>query len=440
MKKVSTFLLMLSCVVISFAQTVTLTFTGHDATNAHLTMDSVVVTNLTRSWQEVLYCPDTILQLTNNVGIEDYDGSFMLRQNVPNPFEGTTQVYVRTNENEKATISVYDLLGNKIISTTQVLSVGEHVFQVALTSPQTYLFQVTTKSHKASIKIMNTGNGGADAIEYLGEAKMPYANSKLVSTNVFGFGDLMEYVGYVTVDGVVHESDRVLLQQGTSQTHVLNFDVVIPFEGKIQPVFYAPLMSDCKDYVSGNFGVPLDTVITYTADGMYFENNYVSFSTGWWQNITYNTPFTILFDYKRMDNVVNRHMSIVCTGSYGNDRGIRCYCHNGSYNALRVGINYSPSYATTHTISTPNTATLNVAHIKTGFIYDGNGTLTRVQDGVITSETKVYSQGLFPNFSNLPLTIGGLYDYGVDYWIGTISHVMIFDSALSQEEINTITY
>ena len=89
-------LLFASMLLISFGlfaqETVTLTFTAKQQNEAYQQLDSVLVTNVTRGWTEVLYYPDTVLTM-NTVGIPDWEnerGSVKLYQNVPNPFSGIT--------------------------------------------------------------------------------------------------------------------------------------------------------------------------------------------------------------------------------------------------------------------------------------------------------------------------------------------------------------
>jgi len=82
------------------AQTVTLTFTGRDASNQYVPLNRVVVSNLTRGWQDTLTWPhDTVLTMTDQTSIDDFvtDG-FYLSQNNPNPFEGTTFVNLNVTE------------------------------------------------------------------------------------------------------------------------------------------------------------------------------------------------------------------------------------------------------------------------------------------------------------------------------------------------------
>lgn len=76
------------------AQTVTLTFTGRDASDHYVPLNSISITNQTKGWSETLEWPDTVLVLQNEIGIDECvtNGGFALSQNNPNPFNGTTDV------------------------------------------------------------------------------------------------------------------------------------------------------------------------------------------------------------------------------------------------------------------------------------------------------------------------------------------------------------
>ncbi len=84
--------------------------------------------------------------------------------------------------------------------------------------------------------MVNNGGGNGNRIEYTGTvaatrhgtslqngktAKSP----KLATTYPFKFGDLMEYVGYATINDNAEESQRITQQQGAAQTFMLQFDV-----------------------------------------------------------------------------------------------------------------------------------------------------------------------------------------------------------------------
>ena len=71
MKKFYLFSMVLVLSASMLAQTVTLTFTGRDANNNWVQLDSATVTNLTRGWQETLHWSDTVLEMQVTTGIGD---------------------------------------------------------------------------------------------------------------------------------------------------------------------------------------------------------------------------------------------------------------------------------------------------------------------------------------------------------------------------------
>lgn len=229
MKKILSLTLVIAFAIASMAQTVTLTFTGIDNQNNHVSLDSVVVTNLTRGWQEVLYYPDTTLILTNNVGIADNGHAASVAQNMPNPFDGTTNVGLFMNNPEKIRLTIVDMTGRIICQQSHKLDKGHHNFSITLSTPQTYLLHITVGKEQHTIKMINEGHAGNNSITYMGTdaAKGP----SLQSSHPFVFGDFMEYVGFTTFNDEVSESARINIQQGSSQTHTLVFPISTVWDG-----------------------------------------------------------------------------------------------------------------------------------------------------------------------------------------------------------------
>ena len=102
MKKVLFLTILFTTCISTFAQTVTLTFSGKDESNRYVRIDSVVVENLTKGWQETLVYPDTTLTMTvsSGDGIAILDAPLTLSPNNPNPFDGTTFVNVNLSESD----------------------------------------------------------------------------------------------------------------------------------------------------------------------------------------------------------------------------------------------------------------------------------------------------------------------------------------------------
>lgn len=136
--------MLLCCLAVAFAQAqpVTLTFTGRDASNQYIPLTRVVVSNLTKDWQETLLWPDTVLVMSGT-GIGNvetmYTSSLRLSQNNPNPFDGTTFVNLQVAEPGNVAIEITDITG-RIVETmcTSSLQPGIHEMRITLSSPGLY--------------------------------------------------------------------------------------------------------------------------------------------------------------------------------------------------------------------------------------------------------------------------------------------------------------
>ena len=235
------------------AQTVTLTFTGKEATNQYVQLNRVAITNLTKGWQETIYWPDTTLTMQNTTGIGESvaDGGFGLSQNNPNPFTGTTDVNLTVADAGAVTLEIVDGNG-KIVETRHGTSLqpGIHQFLVSLSAAGTYILTARQNGKTSSIKMVCNGAGNGNGIEYAGIVKTTHALSpqpKSTTNNPFNFGDQMEYVGYATINGTEYESTRISQAQGASQTFALVFDLYT--DGLPMVRFFCPTPPSRTNYL-----------------------------------------------------------------------------------------------------------------------------------------------------------------------------------------------
>lgn len=205
----------------------------------------------------------------------------------------------------------------------------------------------------------------------------------------------------------------------------------------IQPIFNAPLTSDLIDTVSGSTGIIRSGAQgQFTSDGLTFNNCVLEFSNDWIKTVKFNTPFTILFSYKKTGQ--SGHATLMNTWiTTSNPVGILIECNNNTPSNLTCSFTKS-GYVRMSAVGYPDSGIVNVQHPKCGFSYDGNGKLTRIQDGIITDNTNTISQSNFQDFANTTLCFGGSISYSNDYWQGTIGNILIFDKVLSQDEINNL--
>ena len=199
-------------------EVVTLKFEAEHQDHSYQQLDSIMVTNLTQGWTEVLYYPDTILTM-NTVGIHGWEnekGSVKLYQNVPNPFNGITDFRLTLLNKEKVDLVVFDINGKKVAEYHNTLPCGEHQFRATMNTPQTYLLSAVTKNGNTSIKMINLSNTGEQArIEYVSSMPLTVETTKKHTNNLFTQGDNMQYVGYATqIDGS-KEATVTQKQQGS---------------------------------------------------------------------------------------------------------------------------------------------------------------------------------------------------------------------------------
>ena len=173
--------------------------------------------------------------MQNSVDIDDYsnNGEFTLSQNNPNPFNGTTDVLLSVADAGTVTLEITDVNG-RIVGTHRVRpQSGTHQFRITLSAAGTYVMTARQNGKTSSIKMMNNGGGNGDGIEYAGivetmctSSLQPKSHTRGTTNNPFNFGDMMEYVGYATINGETCESQRITQAQGTSQTHFLQFNEI----------------------------------------------------------------------------------------------------------------------------------------------------------------------------------------------------------------------
>ena len=254
MRKIASALIVFLTLGTLAAQTVTLTFTAKDAANHYVQLNRVTITNLTKSWQETIYWPDTVLTMQNGTGIDDHtlDGGFALSQNNPNPFSGTTEVSLTTVDEGKVDLDIKDMNG-RIIETQNLVSLqpGNHQFRISLSTAGTYVMTARQSGNTSSIKMICNGGGGSNTLDYLGMVQTITVVLKSSTNKPFNFGDMMEYVGYATINGAQAESQRITQTQGSSQTFTLQFS-----ETQIQyqlPSVSTSLVSDIS-YTSASCG------------------------------------------------------------------------------------------------------------------------------------------------------------------------------------------
>jgi len=247
--------MLLCCLTVAFlnAQSTVITFTGRDSINHHIPLSRVVVSNLTKGWQETLLWPDTVLMMSAT-GIGEVEtqnfASLRLSQNNPNPFDGTTFVNMQVAEPGDVSVEITDIAG-RIVETFHETSLqpGCHSLRITLSSPGIYFLTARQDGRTASVKMANRGNGGSNVVTVVGivetfhETSLPQSKNahRGATDNPFDAGDRMEYVGYAVINGEEVESSHVAQAQNASQTVVLTFS---DLQSDGQPCLGTPTVTD----------------------------------------------------------------------------------------------------------------------------------------------------------------------------------------------------
>ena len=250
MKKTLPLIAMMMLCVSAMAQShVTLLFTCRTADNRWVRPDSITVENLTRGWVETLEYPDTLYMLNVGVGIETVDAKYTVSlQTASNPFNGTTTVNLQMPEPGDVRMEITDIQGRMVRANKYLPQRGINQFRISLSTPGIYMLTAHVNGKTLSAKLVNTGNGGKDDIEYNGTtvetqnsvSLQQTKSDKGSSTHAFQLGDQMRYVAYfygIVSEGVTHS-------QSQSEEITLIFTTPSPAPGDAVPCPEAPTITD----------------------------------------------------------------------------------------------------------------------------------------------------------------------------------------------------
>lgn len=257
MKKLFILLTLCAASLIPFAQTVTLSFSGEDESGRHVRLDSVLVQNLTKGWQETLVYPDTTLTMTvsSDNGIAVLNVPLKLSQNNPNPFDGTTFVNVSLTEPDKLELEITDITGRVVLSEQyRAVQPGSHLLRITLAKSGVYLLRARINGQTTAVKMINRGDGGENAIVFTDDSSFPYTEFlkktglKGVTDKPFNAGDEMKYLAYATIYGVEQQSGPIVQNQNDSQDFLFTFVSGIPADDGL-PCSSAATVNDYDGHV-----------------------------------------------------------------------------------------------------------------------------------------------------------------------------------------------
>ncbi len=205
---------------------VNLSFTAKMQGDSFQALDSVKILNVTRGWEETIYYPDTILQLTNSVGIAEAENiGFWVYQNMPNPFEVSTEVKVQLPMDENITLTLYDVSGKQYAFYSGNLTSGLHTFTLQVRVAQMYILHVKTLQGEQNIKLLATK--GSDVCQLSYAHAVSYTNvSKLQKAETdkeYQSNDSMQFIGYTTHHNFKQVRQINVLQAGSDANYTFDY-------------------------------------------------------------------------------------------------------------------------------------------------------------------------------------------------------------------------
>ena len=208
-----------------YSQTpMTLTFIGKDSLTQNLiSLDSVYVKNLTENCDTSLYGAVCVLPLIAlwPVGVDEINhnlsGAFVLKQNYPNPFQGSTIVSFYREYGGTLNLMLFDGLGAKLAEYHQEFEKGFNSFVISSSENKVLFLSVFDDRNNKSIKIISAGQGNLNnSIQYLGHNPDVEKNhlKGLNSTGfIFYLGNQLMYTAYAN-----GYNDKTLYDSPTTST------------------------------------------------------------------------------------------------------------------------------------------------------------------------------------------------------------------------------
>jgi hypothetical protein len=229
-----TMIVLFSVAVAQAQDVVEVSFTASTETGLYCPFTSVSATNVTRGWTETLVYPDTILVLTNTVGVnEQEEKAFYLGNAFPNPFTGETFAFLELPEKSDVALQVVRVDGSEVAIQRLSLDAGTYRLKVSLSSPNMAFLSVTTNYGRQVVKLVHTGHGTKDALDVdfvstMTKSLDAASSLKLDVTGEFEPGDVMRYEAQLIDGGATIYSAPVTQSQYDDETITLLFALAMP--------------------------------------------------------------------------------------------------------------------------------------------------------------------------------------------------------------------
>ena len=192
----------------------------------------------------------------------------VMTQNTPNPFNGTTEVYLCVAQAGEVTLTIADIYGHIETICSTVLEAGTHRFQLTLAAKGTYLLAARQGDNSASVTLFCIERGHTNSIAHTGYTdELLFMDDEEDETSLLDDADEL-FVPGTGVKAASSEPFRVALS--LSPFTLNQFDAGYTFKvGDKTATTPAELQSIYRDLGSTEMYVRLATKRhkTYNADG-----------------------------------------------------------------------------------------------------------------------------------------------------------------------------
>ncbi|MBX2980897.1 MAG: fibrobacter succinogenes major paralogous domain-containing protein [Flavobacteriales bacterium] len=203
------------------AQNIVITFQG--TFNAVSTpLDSIRVMNLVQGSDTTIVFPDNILVL-GTTGMPDRYGTAAAIQSWPNPFAGSTDIAVASEEQGELVLTVHDATGREVAAQRIMAQPGVHHFRFATAQAGVHVVGVTKGGQRSSLRLVAMDGAGArgSQLSYLGPTGATPEFKSGRSLFTWEPGEALRYIAYARSGDIVL-SEAIDEVPVASITHTFN--------------------------------------------------------------------------------------------------------------------------------------------------------------------------------------------------------------------------
>lgn len=291
--------------------TVTFTFTG-EVNGNHQPLDSVLIQNLSQGGDTTLYGTDTLLVLSNGIGIDDrmtgHGSQMMLYPAYPNPVTHTSTIRLWLPQDAPVTLRLFDLPGRELATYSTSLGTGEHSFTFTPGKESYYLLVAEAADQRQVQKLINLSLAeGSCQLWYAGH--QPATSGMRTGQYPFPWypGNDVRFIGFSalgvdTIDDNPVNHTTYTFQFLPAVTPCPGMPTVTDYNGNIYNTVQIGTQCWMKENLKVrhyNTGIPISNI----ADNITWAGN----TTGarcWYNNdsATYANTFGALYNWHAVDN------------------------------------------------------------------------------------------------------------------------------------------